>query len=308
MSARGQSLTPRLTGKLDEDVWGHAPWTSLFVDIEGDRQPKPRFDTRAKMLWDDEAFYVGVYMDEPHIWGVLTEHDSIIYHDNDFEVFLDPLGTGQHYGELEVNALNTTWDLLLTRPYRAGGKKIDGWEMHGFRTAIHIDGSLNDPSDIDTGWSVEIAIPWKALIDISDSEEPPVDGQQWRVGFSRVEWDVEIVNGAYQKVPDRPEYNWVWSQQGAIDMHRPERWGVVQFSSETTNLPPLRPLEGWEDRLTLIAVWEAQQAWFEKHGRYTDSIADLGLDAAGLTLEATAHQFEAHLGELMVDHELRLAR
>ena len=25
------------------------------------------------------------------------------------------------------------------------------------------------------------------------------------------------------------EDNWVWSPQGLVDMHVPERWGVVQF-------------------------------------------------------------------------------
>ena len=29
-----------------------------------------------------------------------------------------------------------------------------------------------------------------------------------------------------------PEKNWVWSPQGAINMHMPERWGHVQFSGK----------------------------------------------------------------------------
>ena len=72
-------VTPRLTGKLDEDVWGHAPWTEPFEDIEGDLKAKPRFETRAKMLWDDDSLYVGAYLEEPHLWGTLSEHDCIIY-------------------------------------------------------------------------------------------------------------------------------------------------------------------------------------------------------------------------------------
>ena len=39
---------PRLIGRLDDDVWGHAPWTEDFVDIEGDIKPLPRLRTRAK--------------------------------------------------------------------------------------------------------------------------------------------------------------------------------------------------------------------------------------------------------------------
>jgi hypothetical protein len=299
-------VAPRLTGKLDDDVWGHAPWTADFVDIEGARKPLPRFRTRAKMLWDDDYFYVGALMEEPHLCGWITDHDAVMYLDNDFEVFVDPPGRGHHYGELEVNVLNATWDLMLTHPYRSGGSAISGWEMHGVRTAVHLDGTVNDPSDTDTGWSVEISIPWSALKECGGSGHAPSDGEQWRVGFSRVEWCYDIIDGAYVKVPSLREDNWVWSPQDAIDMHRPERWGVVQFSVHSSDLPEARPLEGWLDRLTLIQLWEAQNAYREQHGRYEQTATDLGLDIPGLVLEATSTQFQATLGSQWIDHNLHL--
>src|SRR5688572_9376895 len=56
-------------GRLDEKAWAEAPWTDDFVDIEGAARPeKPRFRTRAKMLWDDESLYVAAQLDEPHVW------------------------------------------------------------------------------------------------------------------------------------------------------------------------------------------------------------------------------------------------
>ena len=168
------------------------------------------------MLWDDDCLYIGADMDEPHVWGTLTEHDSVIYQDNDFEVFLDPSGRGHHYGEIEVNALNTTWDLMLTHPYRAGGSAITAWEMKGVRTAVHVDGTLNDPADLDRGWQTEIAIPWSALGEVGGTNSPPDDGDRWRINFSRVEWQFTVVDGTYVKVPDTAEDNWVWSPQGAI--------------------------------------------------------------------------------------------
>ena len=45
--------------------------------------------TRAKVLWNDEALWMGAEMEEPHVWGTLTERDAVIYLDDDFEVFLD---------------------------------------------------------------------------------------------------------------------------------------------------------------------------------------------------------------------------
>ena len=119
-------LTERLEvdGKLAETSWGMAPWSEPFVDIEGAAKPAPRFRTRVKMLWDDAFFYIGAELDEPHVWATLTEHDSVIYHDNDFELFVDPDGDTHEYYELEINALGTVWDLFLMKPYRDGGTAL----------------------------------------------------------------------------------------------------------------------------------------------------------------------------------------
>ena len=122
-----------LDGKLDEPAWTAAAWSELFVDIEGDSRPRPRFRTRMKMLWDDEFFYVAADMEEPDLWGTLTARDSVIFHDNDFEVFVDPDGDTHAYYELEVNALGTAWDLMLLKPYRDGGRAIDAWDIAGLK-------------------------------------------------------------------------------------------------------------------------------------------------------------------------------
>src|SRR5262249_47687589 len=91
-------------GRLDEAAWQTAPWTRDFADIEGEAKPRPRFRTRAKMLWDDEYFYVAAELEEPHVWATLTNHDAVIFHDNDFEVFIDPDGDSHNYYEFEMNA------------------------------------------------------------------------------------------------------------------------------------------------------------------------------------------------------------
>src|SRR3954454_4907158 len=134
-----------IDGKLDDRAWRGVPWTTGFVDIEGAVRPRPRFRTRAKMAWDDRFFYVAAEMEEPHVWATLTKHDSVIFHDNDFEVFIDPNGDNHEYYEFEINALNTGWDLFLTKPYRDGGSALDSWEIPGLKTAVHVAGTLNDP-------------------------------------------------------------------------------------------------------------------------------------------------------------------
>ncbi len=224
----------KIDGQLRESAWNEAPTTALFVDIEGDRKPRPQFATRVKMLWDDRYLYIAAEMEEPHVSATLTKRDSVIFHDNDFEVFIDPNGDRNEYYEIEINALNTVWDLFLPKPYRDGGSARNGWDLEGMKTAVAIDGTINDPRDRDRGWSVEMALPWKGLAQYAHQPSPPRDGDQWRINFSRVEWQFDIVNGQYRKVAGTKEDNWVWSPQGVIDMHRPEHWGIVRF----TDKPP----------------------------------------------------------------------
>lgn len=291
-----------LDGKLDDDAWQSAPWSEDFGDIEGERRAAPRWRTRVKMLWDDKGLYIGADLEEPHVWATLTSHDSVIYRDNDFEVFLDPDGDSHLYGELELNALNTTWDLLLTKPYKDGGRVLNAWEIAGLRSAVHVNGSINNPNDRDRGWSVEILWPWQGLKELASGPVPPRDGERWRINFSRVEWDTEIVEGKYRKIANRPEHNWVWSPQGVIDMHRPERWGYVQFSTARAGSVAFRPDPAQAAREVLHRIYYAQRAYRDKQKRWAPSLDALGL--AGLehpnlmgppVLETTASLYEAHV-------------
>ena len=287
-----------ITGRGDSPAWQQAAWSDNFVDIEGFARPAPRFRTSLKMLWDDQYFYVFAQMREPHVWGTITKKNSIIFVDNDFEIFIDPDGDHHRYHEFEVNALNTIWELTLPKPYRDDGHPIDADNVRGLKSAVHIDGTLNDPRDTDKGWSVEVAIPWNGLAEKTGAPaEPPQDGQQWRVNFSRVEWLVDIIDGQYHPLPKamRDEDNWVWSPIGVIDMHRPERWGVVQFSAgpATANYRP-DPTNAQCDRLN--RVYYRQKSFFKTNGRYATTADELALtldQRQGLTLAATGSGFVA---------------
>ena len=290
----------QVDGKLDDPAWKDAPWTDDFVDIEGDAKPKPRFRTRAKMLWDDSDFYIAAELSEPHVWGTLKDHDAVIFADNDFEVFIDPDGDNHDYFELEINALATEWDLLLEKPYRDGGPALNSWEIPGLREAVHVQGTLNDPTDRDQGWTVELALPWAALAPLANRPAPPRDGDRWRVNFSRVEWEHAVEAGRYRKVPDRREDNWVWSPQGAIDMHRPERWGYVQFSDQSpARLPGFRPDPSLPARVRLMAVYRAQKAFHDRTKTWAGTLEALDLPqppgGPPITLRPTLGGYEARI-------------
>ncbi|WZO99412.1 carbohydrate-binding family 9-like protein [Isosphaeraceae bacterium EP7] len=264
-------------GKLGDASWADAPWTDTFVDIEGDKKPKPRFKTRAKMLWDDQYLYIAADMEEPHVWGTLTKHDSVIFQDNDFEVFIDPDSDNQNYGELEINALNTEWDLFLPKAYRDGGPALNSWEIPGLKKGVNVRGTLNDPKDTDEGWSVEMAIPWSVWREHTKQALPPREGDQWRINFSRVEWHHELVDDKYRKVPNTKEDNWVWSPQEAVDMHRPETWGYLQFTGKSGNVP-FRPDPTLAARNLLMKIYWAQKPYHGEHKNWAETLKDLKIE------------------------------
>ena len=103
----------KIDGKLNESSWKKAAPTAPFVDISGEGFPTPKYETTAKMLWDDEYLYVGAVLQEEDIKARLTQRDTIIYYDNDFEVFIDPDSDGHNYFEIETNARGVIFDLML---------------------------------------------------------------------------------------------------------------------------------------------------------------------------------------------------
>ena len=263
---RFATIAPTLDGKLDDAAWAAAPWTDDFVDIQGPALPAPRYQTRAKMLWDGEYLYIAAELKDPHVWGTLTKHDQIVFQDNDFEVFIDPDGDTREYYELEVNVLRTIFDLYLHRRYKEGGPAEHGWNAEGLKTAVAVQGTMNDPTDTDTGWTLEWAVPWSAFRPpawdkpgFGEKERgaaAPKPGDIWRVNYSRVQWthgfegktapkrDSGPINDSfdqkppppeasaaprYEKVAGKPEDNWVWTPQWQIDMHDPRWWGRVKF-------------------------------------------------------------------------------
>jgi len=302
-----QHTTQPLTmdGNLQESAWQKAAWTSSFVDIEGAAKPLPTFQTQVKMLWNDSTLFIAATLQEPQIWATQTHHDDIIYKDNDFEVFIDPDDNTHQYFEIEVNALNKIFDLFLPKPYRNHGDALISWDVDGLRSGVRINGTLNQPQDQDKSWTVEMAIPLKTLR-MGFPFQAPTEGTLWRINFSRVEWDTRVANGKNVKLQDTtgkdlPEHNWVWSPQGVINMHYPERWGYLQFTRQANTTFQLPPAE--LRRRYLWLVYYRQHQYHDQHQRYATTLAELkippqvevGQQANQLQLAATPYQFTVTL-------------
>ena len=242
-----------IDGRLSEESWKLAPKSPRFVDMVTGLPAS--LETRSATLWDDEYLYVGFWLEEPHVWATYTERDSMIYEENDVEVFI---GGKDGYYEFELNALGTimerfyVWqdayvsagyskipefDLLGTELVDTLGGAWDmfnhprgrrwafrEWDMPGLKWAVHIDGTINDPSDIDRGWSAVIAFPWKGLKHLADGRSlPPEDGDVWRLDVSRFQ---HIFDGESSTCP-----GWVWSTHNAYDSHIPDRFTYMHIST-----------------------------------------------------------------------------
>ncbi len=313
-------LPPQIDGRLDKPFWDAAEWSEEFEDIEWNSvRPAPYHRTRMKMLWDDEALYIGAYLEEDKIWGTLTERDCVIFNDNDFEIFIDPDSDTHAYFEFEMNALNTIWDLLLVKPYRDERNKVfNGLDIHGIKTAVHIDGVINDPTKIseNKGWSVEVMMPWTTLKE-GNGNKIPVPGDYWRIDFSRVEWRTEVRDGKYAKVinPETgiryPEDNWIWSPIGLVNMHMPELWGFLWFTDgsvdESKFVIPKNEYLKWE----LRKLYYMERNYFKKHGKFCSDFRELCGDetpAIDPVIETTSNTYEAHIpaadgGRVYIRHD-----
>src|SRR5687767_1164335 len=172
---------------------------------------------------------------------------------------------------------------MLVQPYRDGGPAIHGWDIAGLKTGVDIRGTLNRAGDRDEAWTVEIAMPWDILREAAPNKAAPRAGDQWRVNFSRVDWHVDSADGKYVKRLEArtgkplPEENWVWSPQGAVNMHMPERWGFVQFAGTNVGSSTESFVENPNERVkwALRRLYYRQRQFRGSNGRYAADLAAL---------------------------------
>lgn len=247
-----------IDGNLNKSAWNLAPKSPRFVDIV---TGKPAlYNTKAAMLWDDEYLYVGYWIEEPYVSASFTKRDDLLFNENNVELFIDG---GDTYYEFEINALNTIYEVFFIwkDAYKIGGKfdvpefnvherdaytfggnhdriskyfwkgthsrglrwAFRDWDLPGLKTAVQVDGKINDDSHVDNGWTVEIALPWKGMKWLANGRSlPPEEGDEWKFQFAR-----------YEKLKSLEQnVGWAWHSTYSDDNHRPEKFTPVTFSEK----------------------------------------------------------------------------
>lgn len=243
-------------GNLDKPAWKSAVRSTRFVDLV---TGEPGFlDTRMACLWDDRALYVGFWVEEPQVRATLTQRDSHVWLDNDVEIFL---GGEDCYYEFEINAFGTIYEVffIYQDALRKGsrfdvpefdlytrnvdvlsgfqdatrfGKHPRGrrwafmdWDFPGLQSGVKVDGVINTPSEVDRGWTVELAFPWKGFKTLLPGRTfPPAEGDTLRASFSRF----EALRYHGRTVRESPA--WALNPHGAYDSHIPECFSYLHFT------------------------------------------------------------------------------
>lgn len=205
-------------GKLDEPDWSACEPIPLVGYNEG---VSLRQRTEARMLWDDSYLYISWHCEDTQIWSTLTVRDDTLYQQEVVEVFINPDGDREAYLELEVNPLGTLWDgFVLKRD--SGLIGILAWNSFNLKRGVDLNGTVNDPSDKDKSWSVELAVPLNELVTAPNI--PPKSGDKWRLNLYRIDLP--------QRNKKLGDYS-AWSPVSGESYHDPDRFGEIEFSAES---------------------------------------------------------------------------
>ena len=243
------------TAMIDAEPWASATWSGRFVDMVTGRPAL--YDSRAAALATPDGLRVAMWSEDPYPTATQTERDSIVFADNDVELFLD---FGWGYYEFETNALGTVYEVMhvwrdtfATSPFATdpsfsllepgvftfGGdydrRPASFWhgthprgvrivsttyDFPGLATAVHVDGRLDDDATPSRGWSAEVLLPWAELSRLSG-------GAITAAG----EWSVPAFVGRFQHLDIGGTSHtaaWCLRAHGVMDTHQPEQFARLR--------------------------------------------------------------------------------
>ncbi|HWB28613.1 MAG TPA: carbohydrate-binding family 9-like protein [Chitinophagaceae bacterium] len=259
-TAKKIAASINIDGNIYKDIWKKAEWSKRFADMVTG-QPG-MYNTQAALLWSESHLYIAVTSEEPFVEALQTQRDSIVFLENDLEIFIDG---GDCYYELEVNAANTIYEVFFIwkdaytkdsrfnipqfdvhqpQAYTFGGDydrsgasfwkgthprgirwAFTNFDMPGLQTAVQVEGTINDNSDIDKGWNLEVAIPWASLQLLAGGRSlPPANGDIWSMFLGRFQ---KLMAGGKEVAP-HPAM--ALNSHGIYDTHLPDKWSRICFT------------------------------------------------------------------------------
>jgi len=183
---RAITETMTIDGDLTERAWRDADAIPFHVPVT---HAVPQTQATGRLCWDADYLYVAFESADEDLEGTRITPDSQTYLDDVDEVFLQPGVYDSGYHNLEINVLGTVYD---AHNGVAGGVGA-GWTCSGLRHAARTIGTINNSTDRDTGWRLELAIPFSSLIGLEKVR--PDAGDVWPFHLARYDYSAYIPGG-----------------------------------------------------------------------------------------------------------------
>ncbi|WP_205504139.1 DUF5916 domain-containing protein [Rufibacter psychrotolerans] len=167
LTAVRTTTPPKVDGLPTEEVWQQAPAATNFTQNEPVNGAPSRQRTEVRILYDDDAIYVGAMLYDPAPDSVLTQlsqRDGGQVNADMFGVYFDTYLDKQNAFGFEVSAAGVQTDFKST----SNGDDFAWNAVWESVVARH-----------DQGWSVEYRIPYSAI------RFPKKDVQAWGLNFWR---------------------------------------------------------------------------------------------------------------------------
>lgn len=215
------AIVPRIEGEVKIDgVLDEQPWQKaarLMPFVKHDTMATSRVRTEVRIWYDEAALYLGWICEDGDIQATLTGRDRRFWEEEVVEFFVTPTGLDRYF-ELQWNPLGGSFDAIIQNEIGSDGRsaKFQGdwsYTAANMTHAVTVDGSVQNSSDRDQRWTVEVRVPFADL-----KTRTPERGEVWRGNFYRFNRDLN----------SEPE-QLGWSPIGFPGFHQPTRFGYLRF-------------------------------------------------------------------------------
>jgi len=144
-----------LDGDTDDPGWISSPGPARTGDFQMPDGTPARPFSEVRLVWGDGYLYLALYAADEDIETRTTEADGPIWLDDEFRVVFSREGVDY---AIEVSPRG-----VITDSMRTGGGKWDYTWNSKAHASVEIDGSINEPKNMDEEWAVEMAVPFESL-------------------------------------------------------------------------------------------------------------------------------------------------
>jgi hypothetical protein len=169
-------VPPKIDGVLDDEVWKRAvPIRKFYVY----QRYGERVDiATAYLAWDKDNLYYAIDVKDKDLYAVEKEDDKRLNNGDVAELFVKPTGYHLDFYEFEFNFWNAFWYIHYISRGGGGETRFTETSHPGIIVRSTHRGTINDWSDVDEGYTIEVAIPLKTFERAAPGGPKP--GDRWK--------------------------------------------------------------------------------------------------------------------------------